>query len=87
VNVLGHDDVGPQLKAQLRARFLHRVNEPQACPIFAEQRFAAVAGECQLSGVTGHIVTAPALSDWRVGHHPYVIRSQSIAQPRATTAA
>ena len=45
VNVFGHDDPAPQLKAVDRSRFVQRLDEPLPSPILRQQRHAAVAGE------------------------------------------
>src|SRR5581483_4031231 len=61
VNVVGHDHVGPDLKVELGTRRLERLTKPFTRALAAKEWHPAIAGEGQLTWLTGLVVAAAAL--------------------------
>ena len=60
MNVLGHENVGPQQKVELPARLVHRIRQPLAGGLGAEELKAVKARKGKFMGMAGLIGRRPA---------------------------
>src|SRR5438445_3288396 len=60
MNVLRHEDVGPELKTEFRACFVERLAKPFASAVAGQERVLTIAGKRQLARLAGLVVADSA---------------------------
>src|ERR1700674_4071202 len=91
MDVLGHQHIGPELKAKFHPARLQRYAKPFPRPRAVEKRKAAVARERQFPGLARFVVTLPSFFDVGTSSlgidnmhesHPYPMPFERPAAPR-----